>query len=104
MNKNLDRFCTDINDFEGEGIDVVVRENRINRNFLKIGTQVEVIGIEGMVEIESVLLVYEQKLYDYKGVVSTEEGERYIYFNSNSIKDYEDLLEKQQNFEESKKI
>lgn len=83
--RNLNRFCTDINDFEGEGIEITVKENRSNRSFLNVGTIVKIVGVDERVEVERIWPVYEQKLYDYRGIIDTAEGKKYIYFNEDDI-------------------
>lgn len=85
MNRNLERFHTDLNDFQGEGLEIAERATQPTPDFLPIGTRVTIGQVDGTIEIDTVLPVYEKQLYHYKGIIQTNEGKQYIYFQHHHI-------------------
>lgn len=102
MNRNIDRFTTNIEDFEGEGLDIEVKGNRMDKPYLEVGTIVELTTINEKAEIDFILPIYEKKMYDYRAIINVDGVDKHIYFDGNIIKGYEELLEKKNNIKGSK--
>lgn len=94
MNKNIDRFSSDINDFKGEGIDIFIKENKMAKPYLEVGTIVELTTISGEIEIEYLRPVYNGKIYDYRGIINVNGEEKYICFNRDIVINHNELLKK----------